>query len=156
MLDTIVVDTAQGAQSCMNFLREKNIGRANFIPLELAEQHRVAMVKSESLEVPGGSRRVFDLVKSSDPALLPIFYMALRDTLVAKDLDSAVAMAYEGGKPKWRVVTVDGNLIDTSGSMSGGGKQARSGGMRLSGAAVPRVTVAGIEEVSVVIISIRF
>lgn len=147
MLDYIVVDTPEGGQACINFLREKNIGRANFVVLEQAGQYRAGMERSQALTLPTGSRRVLDLVTPSDPSLLPVFYMALRDTLVAKDLDSAVAMAYQGGRPVWKVVTLDGNLIDNSGSMSGGGKQARSGGMRLSGTAAPRAITAEIEEV---------
>ena len=143
----MVVDTPEEGQACINFLRETNTGRANFVVLEQAGQHRAAMERSQTLKIPDGARRVVDLVTSSDPALLPVFYMALRDTLVAKDLESAVAIAYQGGKAMWRVVTTDGNLIDISGSMSGGGKSAKSGGMRLSGKANARVTATDSDEV---------
>lgn len=116
--------------------------------LEKANQQRPAMERSQTLKIPSGSRRVIDLITPSDPSLLPAFYLALRDTLVAKDLDAAVAMAYQGGKAMWRVVTTDGNLIDISGSMSGGGKSVRSGGMRLSGEGTVRIAAAETDEVS--------
>jgi structural maintenance of chromosome 4 len=57
---------------------------------------------------PGGTPRLFDLVNISNPDLRPAFYMALKDTLVAADLDVAVKIAYVGDKAMWRVVTVDG------------------------------------------------
>ena len=148
MLDYIVVDTTKDGQDCINYLRECDIGRANFLVLEKANQQRPAMERSQTLKIPSGSRRVIDLITPSDPSLLPAFYLALRDTLVAKDLDAAVAMAYQGGKAMWRVVTTDGNLIDISGSMSGGGKSVRSGGMRLSGEGTVRIAAAETDEVS--------
>lgn len=148
MLDYIVVDTTKDGQDCINYLRESDIGRANFVVLEKANQQRAAMDRSQTLQIPAGARRVIDLVTPSDPALLPVLYLALRDTLVAKDLESAVAIAYQGGKAMWRVVTNDGNLIDISGSMSGGGKSVKSGGMRLSGEGAVRITTADTDEVS--------
>lgn len=143
----MVVNTSEEGQACINYLREKNAGRANFIILQEVEQHRAAMERSQTLKIPDGARRIMDLVTSSDAALLPAFYMAFRDTLVVKDLESAVAIAYQGGRVVWRVVTADGNLIDTSGSMSGGGKTAKSGGMRLSGKSSARANVAHSDEV---------
>ena len=154
LLDYIVVDTPEGGQACISYLREHNIGRANFVVLTQAGQHKTAMERSQGVKFPEGSKRLFDLITPSDPALLPAFYMALRDTLVAKDLDAAVAMAYQGGKPMWRVVTLEGNLIETSGSMSGGGKTVKSGGMRLSGTAAPRTTATAIEEVVLIFLSV--
>ena len=58
------------------------------------------------------------------------FYYGLRNTLVAKDLEQATAVAYHGNKCMWRVVTKTGELIDTSGTMSGGGGRVRRGAMK--------------------------
>ena len=57
--------------------------------------------------------RLFDLVKVNNPDIRPAFYFALRDTLVAKDLDQAMRIAY--GKTCYRVVTLAGQLIEMSG-----------------------------------------
>jgi structural maintenance of chromosome 4 len=58
----------------------------------------------------------------------PAFYYALRETLVATDLDSAVKIGYSGERRN-RVVTLQGQLIDSSGTMSGGGNKVAKGGM---------------------------
>ena len=50
-----------------------------------------------------------------------------RDTLVATDLDQANRIAY--GKTRYRVITLNGELIETSGAMSGGGNQKQQGKM---------------------------
>lgn len=64
----------------------------------------------------------------------PAFYLALRDTLVARDLEIATATAYEGNRAIHRVVTADGQLIDRSGAMTGGGHTQKRGAMRTTGA----------------------
>lgn len=149
MLDYMVVDTVVGGQLCINYIRENNIGRANFLVLEQTGQHRGGMERFLAVKVPEGAKRMIDLVTPSDPSLQLVFYMAVRDTLVSKDLESAVAIAYQGGKAMWRVVSTDGNLIDISGSMSGGGKSAKSGGMLLSGASTMRVNAADTDQVKI-------
>lgn len=130
MLDHIVVDTADGAQACINYLREANLGRASFIALDQIGESAARM--TASVRLPAGASRLFDLIQVSDEALRPAFFLALAHTLVATDLDQAVKIAYEGDRAVWRVVTLDGNLIDTSGAMSGGGNQQRSGAMKLT------------------------
>jgi len=52
-------------------------------------------------------------VKVKDACFLPVFYFALRDTLVADNLEQATRIAY--GRTRYRVVTVAGQLIETSG-----------------------------------------
>ena len=89
--------------------------------------------------VPGGipskAQRLFDLVTVSDPRLRAAFYYALRNTLVTTDLDTAVSFAYQGDRAVHRVVTLDGQIIDTSGTLSGGGKTVKRGMMGSSVAA---------------------
>jgi len=65
---------------------------------------------------PEGVPRLFDLVRVKDECFLPVFYFALRDTLVADDLEQATRIAY--GRTRHRVVTLSGQLIETSGTMA--------------------------------------
>ncbi|KAG7398895.1 Structural maintenance of chromosomes protein 4 [Phytophthora boehmeriae] len=131
-LNNLVVATTSGAQACVAYLRKHNLGRTTFLILE-----QLGYLKSKyaqpfrDVTAPSGraAPRLFDLVKVNDEKFLPAFYYALRDTLVAKDLDEASAIAYQGRQCKYRVVTLDGQLVEMSGAMSGGGKRARSGGM---------------------------
>ncbi|RLN98260.1 hypothetical protein BBJ28_00017107, partial [Nothophytophthora sp. Chile5] len=137
-LNNLVVATTSGAQACVAYLRKHNLGRTTFLILE-----QLGYLKSKyaqpfrGVNAPSGqpAPRLFDLVKVNDEKFLPAFYYALRDTLVAKDLDEASAIAYQGRQCKYRVVTLDGQLVEMSGAMSGGGKRARSGGMSSSIAA---------------------
>ncbi|TMW57807.1 hypothetical protein Poli38472_014410 [Pythium oligandrum] len=134
-LDHLVVATTSGAQACVQYLRKHNLGRTTFLILEqLGYLESKYSQQFRSVKAPSGQTapRLFDLVKVNDKRFLPAFYFALRDTLVAKDLDEATAIAYQGSQCKYRVVTLDGQLVELSGAMSGGGNRVRSGGMSSS------------------------
>ena len=127
MLDHIVVQTTAGAQRCLEFLRKYNLGRANFIPLDKMKKG----AHDHAVETPEGAPRLFELIIPSNFAITPAFYLAIGNTLVAPDLETATRWAYDFSK-RWRVVTLDGKLIETAGTMSGGGTSVRRGGMRFS------------------------
>jgi structural maintenance of chromosome 4 len=105
------------------------LGRATFIILEKIREE-FGPKSQQPCQVPDNAKRLYDLikVKEKDKELLPAFYFAVRDTLVADSLDMATKIAFSGRR--WRVVTLNGELIDVSGTMSGGGAQKQSGGMR--------------------------
>lgn len=126
-LDFIVVQTAVGAQKCLDFVRQHKLGRVSFIPLDKMKKGAHDRVT----ETPEGAPRLYDLINPAKPFLAPAIFLAVGDTLVAPDLETATRWAYDYGK-RWRVVTLDGKLIETSGTMSGGGKRVNRGGMKLS------------------------
>lgn len=68
--------------------------------------------------------RLIDLIKVNDPKLLTAFYYSLRNTLVATNLEQATRIAY-GQAQRHRVVTLKGEIIEISGTMSGGGQPMR-------------------------------
>lgn len=117
-LDNLVVDTVAAGESCVEYLRRNNVGRARFILLDKIPRRDLSPIKT-----PENVPRLFDLVQPKEPRFAQAFYSVLFDTLVAKDVDQASRIAY--GARRFRVVTLDGVLIDTSGTMSGGGQKAR-------------------------------
>ncbi|XP_018323917.1 structural maintenance of chromosomes protein 4 [Agrilus planipennis] len=120
-LDNIVVDTVETAQRCIEFLKSHDIGRATFIALDKQEHLRERAITR--IKTPENVPRLYDLVRVQDERVKPAFYYALRDTLVTKDLEQATRIAY--GAQRFRVVTVQGDVIETSGTMSGGGRKLR-------------------------------
>lgn len=121
-LNNLVVDTVEQGQACIEHLRKGNVGRASFMVLE-----KLPVRDLGRIETPEGVPRLFDLIKPKDPRFAPAFYKGLFNTLVAKDLEQAQRIGF--GKKRWRVVTLDGKLIDPSGTMSGGGNRVARGGM---------------------------
>ncbi|KAI0783153.1 RecF/RecN/SMC N terminal domain-containing protein [Abortiporus biennis] len=119
----MVVDTVEQGQACIEYLRNQSVGRASFMVLEKLSSNGLDKIKT-----PENVPRLFDLIKPKDPRFAPAFYKGVRDTLVAEDLEQANRIAF-GGQRRWRVVTLAGQLIDASGTMSGGGNQVARGGM---------------------------
>ena len=137
MFDYVVVDTAACAQTCIAFLRAKNLGRASFVALSELDQWRRKLGASSPPKQPSSEKkknvRLFDLVSCDHEDFKAAFYLALRETLVAPNLDAAVELAYRG-RTRNRVVTLEGHLLDTAGTMTGGGGKPKSGKMRLADA----------------------
>lgn len=125
MLDYILVDTLETGQKCIDRLKVDKVGRANFIILEKQQhfQHKA----NSPMQTPENVPRLFDLVRIRNENYKTAFYFALRDTLVAQDLDQASRIAY--GRVRHRVVTLVGEVIETSGTMSGGGRSQIRGKM---------------------------
>ncbi|POR31602.1 Structural maintenance of chromosomes protein [Tolypocladium paradoxum] len=119
-LDNFVTETVEAGQQCIEYLRKNNLGRGNFICLDKLRARDLSPIQT-----PENAPRLFDLVKAKDDKFRPAFYHAMQDTLVATDLAQANRIAY--GAKRWRVVTLDGELIDKSGTMSGGGSTVKKG-----------------------------
>ncbi|XP_061575451.1 structural maintenance of chromosomes protein 4 [Cololabis saira] len=117
-LDNIVVDTIDTAQKCVTFLKEQNIGVATFIGLD---KMKVWERNMASIRTPEDTPRLFDMVRVNNENVRPAFYFALRDTLVAQDMEQATRMAFQKDK-RWRVVTLKGQIIEMAGTMTGGGR----------------------------------
>ena len=115
-LDNIVVDTVETAQACIAYLKSSGVGHATFLCLD-KQQRFVHKAREPIQSWPEGVPRLFDLVKVTNEDLLPAFYYALQDTLVAKDMEQATRIAY--GARRFRVVTLGGGMIEASGAMSG-------------------------------------
>lgn len=114
------------AQQCVQYLKKNNIGAATFIGLDKVEVWRKDA--SSKISTPDNAPRLYDLVRVKDKKVSTAFFFALRNTLVADDLEKATKTAFQGSK-RWRVVTLQGQLIDQSGTMSGGGTRVAKGRM---------------------------
>jgi len=129
----------QEGKECIDYLRKNSLGRASFMILEKLRDS--PQMESMNPPPPPGSQRLFDLVKPSNPIYRKAFYKALGDTLVADNLDEANRIAF-GGTRRYRVVTLDGQLIEPSGAMSGGGSTPSRGAMsakQMSNGVTPQV-----------------
>ncbi|KAJ3220568.1 hypothetical protein HK099_004197 [Clydaea vesicula] len=124
-LDNIIVSKVEIGQKCIKILKDENLGRAAFICLDVIKKFTKDDMAG-NFPLP----RLFDLVKPKEEKFVEPFYLALGNTLVAKDLREAKQVAF--GKTRYRVVTLDGQLIEASGTMSGGGNKISKGGMSSS------------------------
>ena len=118
----MVVNEVSEAQACIEHLRKNNVGRASFMVLKKLKSYGM-----DKIATPENVPRLFDLVTPNHESYAPAFFKAIGNTLVANDMDQANRIAF--GRQRWRVVTLAGGVIETSGAMSGGGSQVSRGGM---------------------------
>ncbi|KAK6095037.1 Structural maintenance of chromosomes protein 4 [Batrachochytrium dendrobatidis] len=121
-LDSIIVETVEAGQKCIEHLKRYSLGKATFICLDKLRNWDMSPIAT-----PENVPRLFDLVKPKEKRFAPAFYQVLSDTLVAINLEHANRIAY--GKKRFRTVTLDGQLVEKSGAMTGGGSRPQRGGM---------------------------
>jgi structural maintenance of chromosome 4 len=130
-LDFIVVNTTSTALSCVDFLRKNNYGFATFLILE--KQNHLIGLMNEKIQTPESIPRLFDLIQVNDEKLRVGFYFGLRDCLVVNDLEHAIRIAYNPTNRRFKkIVTIKGELIQESGTISGGGSKSRGGKILLN------------------------
>lgn len=91
----MVVEDTKAAQECVDYVRKHSLGVVSCLILD--RQRHFEKVSREPVQTPEGVPRLFDLVNADDD-LRTAFYFALRDTVVAKDLDQASRIAYGDGQ----------------------------------------------------------
>ncbi len=121
-LSYIVVENDEVATECVNVLKSEKIGRASFIPLD--------KIKSSAPEKLPKDEGVIDfalnLVKF-DPKMRPAFEFVFSDTIVTEDFETAKRLGFRGQ----RAVSLEGDLIERSGLMTGGFFQQAASGLSL-------------------------
>lgn len=143
-LDDMVVDTVETAQACIEYLRKNQLGRSSFICLNKARNYDLSPIRTPG--DPAVVQRLFDLITPLHTKFAPAFYQKIRDCLVAPNLSIAKSVAY--GAKRFRVVTLDGKVVDTSGTMSGGGNFLSRGRMRLTGSVAQSASDVTQEDVN--------
>lgn len=105
----IVVDGEETATSCIKRLKQKRLGRCRFLPLDRMRRH-------ERKEYHGKEKitgYAIDLVRF-DKKFLPAIEYVLGSTIIVDNIDTAKRIR------GFRIVTLDGDMVETSGAMIGG------------------------------------
>jgi chromosome segregation protein len=110
----IISDTKETAISCVNYLKEKRIGRATFLPLDKIAERDPSRLK-KYLGMPGVIGVASDLVRF-DNKYWHAFTFVFGGTLVVDRIETAKNI----GIGKTRYVTLDGDLVERSGAIIGG------------------------------------
>jgi len=112
-LANVVVDDDVIGQQCIDHLKSRNAGRATFLPMTQMNKRRLPNAPTD----PGVVGFAYDLVEF-DRQYAGIFSYVLGDTLVVEDIETA--RSYMGD---YRMVTLEGDLVEKSGAMTGGSRK---------------------------------
>lgn len=122
-VQNIVVDNETDAKRAMGFLKEHRAGRATFLPIT-AIKGRV--LSEQGLDDQYGFVSIASDLVSYDNKYSEIIRWLLGRTAVAEDIDSAIAIAKKYSY-RFRIVTLDGQVINAGGSMTGGSRVQNAG-----------------------------
>ncbi len=119
-LQDIITEDEQSAKNGIAYLKENKAGRATFLPLSTLQPRKAEgldkLRKSKGLVGIGS-----ELVQCSAKVRPAVDYL-LGNILVAEDLDAATLLAKEV-QYRYRVVTLEGDIVNPGGSMTGGSRQ---------------------------------
>ena len=122
-MQNLVVERDGDGKNAINYLKRRDGGRATFLPMNTI---RPADFRDRAVEREDGFVGMGDSLISFDPEYANIFSNLLGRVVIARDLDSAMAMARKFGH-RFRVVTLDGQVLNAGGSMTGGSVSRSAG-----------------------------
>ena len=122
-MQNVVVDREEDAKSAINFLKQRDGGRATFLPLTAI---RGDVLREAGVEREYGYVGVASQLVQFDKRYTEIFNNLLGRTVVAEDMDCGIAIARKYGN-RFRIVTLDGQVLNRGGSMTGGSVSRSAG-----------------------------
>lgn len=122
-MQNVVVDREEDAKSAIGFLKQRDGGRATFLPLTAI---RGDVLREAGVEREYGYVGVASQLVQFDQRYTEIFNNLLGRTVVVEDMDCGIAIARKYGS-RFRIVTLDGQVLNRGGSMTGGSVSRSAG-----------------------------
>ena len=122
-MQNIVTDTDEDGKNAISLLKRRDGGRATFLPVNTV---RPAEFREKGVENEPGFVGMGDRLIGFDPAYANIFSNLLGRVVVAEGMDDALAIARKYGH-RFRIVTLDGQVLNAGGSMTGGSVSRSAG-----------------------------
>ena len=119
----IVVDTEQDGKAGISYLKRTGGGRATFLPISAV---RGKELQEKGLEQCRGCVGIASTLVKTDKPYQGIVDSLLGRTVITQDIDAAIAMAKQY-QNRFKIVTLDGQVINPGGSMTGGSVNREAG-----------------------------
>ncbi len=123
-MQNLVVDREEDGKAVIQYLKRRDGGRATILPLSSIRPGELREAGSLSREP--GFVGVADQLVQFDPQYRAVFSNLLGRVAVMEDLDAAIAAARRFGY-RFRIVTLDGQVLNPGGSMTGGSASRSAG-----------------------------
>ncbi len=122
-IQNIVTDNENSAKKAIYYLRNHNYGRATFLPMTALKGREL---NETGLENCAGFISVAADIVDFDQQYEDTVKSLLGKTVIVENIDNAIAMGKKYSH-RFRIVTVDGQVINAGGSMTGGSRIQHSG-----------------------------
>ncbi len=118
-INFVVVDTPETAEECINYLKNNKLGRVTFFPLNVIKERFIDKETLNKVENKNGYIGILSDLCSYQTKYKNIITNQLGNIIVVKDMNTMT----EFGRLinyKYRIVTLDGEIMHAGGSLSGG------------------------------------
>ncbi len=132
----VVTATEDDAKAAIEYLKSRHLGRATFLPVSAVKPRKFPDIAAKNS--PGFISVASDLVDCEE-SYRDIVRSFLGNTVICDDLENAISMARKFDH-KFRIVTLEGEIIQAGGAMTGGSVLKTTGSLSRSG------EIAGLEE----------
>lgn len=123
-LQHVVMEDERSARQAIAFLKQRQLGRATFLPLDVIKGRSVPESDKRIIAGLEGFVGVAAELVGSEPRYASIVANLLGNVLIAENLEQANRIAAKC-QYRFRVVTLDGDVVNAGGSMTGGSLQKR-------------------------------
>ena len=117
--DYVVVDNPKVAKDCISYLKENNLGRVTFYPIDVIKPRYVDDDTKSVLNSMNGFIGVLADFVSYSSMYKNIIYNQLGNVLLVDTLDNANVISKKINN-RYKIVTIDGEVINVGGSITGG------------------------------------
>jgi len=124
-LQNIVVETEADGREAIAFLKRRQMGRATFLPMNVIRGRSISDHELSTLKAAKGFVGLAVDLVSFDATYQNIFSSLLGNVVVAQSLEDANHIAAKA-QYRYRVVTLEGDVVNPGGSMTGGSLQKKS------------------------------
>lgn len=123
-LQHIVMDNELTAREAIGFLKKRQLGRATFLPLDVIKGRYISESDKRSIVSAEGFVGIGAELVSFEPTYEGIVYSLLGNVVIAQTLEQANRIAARC-QYRFRIVTLDGDVVNAGGSMTGGSVQKK-------------------------------
>ena len=118
-LANVITDNELNAKEAILYLKTNQLGRATFFPLNIIKPRGIDNVTLSDLKEIDGFINIGAKLVNYDKKYYNIIYNQLGNVIIAKDIDTANLISKQLNY-RYRVVTLDGELLNVGGSITGG------------------------------------
>ncbi|MBQ8975042.1 MAG: ATP-binding cassette domain-containing protein, partial [Oscillospiraceae bacterium] len=122
-MQNIIVSTEQDGKAAINMLKRRDGGRATFLPLSTV---RGNVLVERGLEQEEGFEGIASTLVEYDERYRGIYNSLLGRTAIVETIDDAIRISRKYSA-KFRIVTLDGQVMNAGGSMTGGSASKNAG-----------------------------
>ena len=122
-MQNLVVDREEDGKAAIQYLKRRDGGRATFLPLSVIRPH---LLKERGLDRCRGFVGIASQLIRHEDRYQTIFDNLLGRVVIAENMESAIPMARQYGH-RFKIVTLDGQVLNPGGSMTGGSASRNAG-----------------------------